>query len=137
MHADAAAMPAERPSAGARKRRRRSPVLARIDRRTRTARRAAEIERDLIKAMGGPAEMTPVLKANVLRAAELMAIAEHARATALRSGGTVVDLEALTKVESTADRALRRLPVKAGGKPASARNDLAAYLASKTTRTTP
>lgn len=49
---------------------------------------------------------------DIVRAADLVVIAERARAAALR--GDDLDLGALTRLEGAADRAVRRLGIKPG-----------------------
>jgi hypothetical protein len=64
---------------------------------------------------------------DIARAADLILIAERARADALR--GNPVDLGDLTRLEGAADRAVRRLGIKPGAaKPAPS---LAEYLANR------
>lgn len=89
------------------KRRRRAPVIARIDRRTRIARRIAAITSALLSWMGGDEAMTPLQRTDIRRAAELTALAEDARARALRAAQP--DLAVVVKLEGAADRAVRRL----------------------------
>ncbi len=49
---------------------------------------------------------------DITRAVDLVLIAERTRAEALRGGA--IDLSALTRIEGAADRAVRRLGIKAG-----------------------
>ena len=62
--------------------------------------------------------------ANIQRAAELITLSEAARAAALRA--PVFDVENLTRLESTADRAVRRLALP--DKPVDDVPDLQDYL---------
>jgi hypothetical protein len=77
--------------------------------------------------LGGRDRITEGQLANVVRAAELMALAEEARLTALK-GDSAVDLVALVRLEGVADRAVRRLGLDHKREPAETPN-LRAYLA--------
>ena len=111
-------------------RRRRVRKGRRIDRRTRQARRVAELVASFTQFFGGDEKLTPVMRSNITRAAELVALAEGARAAALR--GITFDVEGLTKIEMCADRAVRRLALPAT-KPLDAddADELGAYLAGR------
>jgi hypothetical protein len=113
MHVDVAVMDAQPADAVPRKRRRRAPSIARVDRRTKLARRVRDLATSYTHFFGNDAGLTPILRADILRAAELTALAEAARGAALRAG--TVDIESLARLEGAADRAVRRLrlPVKA------------------------
>jgi hypothetical protein len=99
------------------KRRRRAPVIGRIDHRTKQGRRVAHLIEHFTSYFGGADKLTPIMKANIERAAELITLAEAARGAALRA--PVFDIENLTRIESTADRAVRRLalPIKPNTEP--------------------
>jgi hypothetical protein len=90
------------------KRRRRAPVIGRIDHRTKQGRRVAHLIEHFTSYFGGADKLTPIMKANIERAAELVTLAENARGAALRCT-TITNIEDLTRIESTADRAVRRL----------------------------
>lgn len=107
MHADNRAMLAEPTTDMQVKRRRRAPVIGRIDGRTKRGRRVVQLIEYFANYFGGAERLTPVQRMNVTRAAELVALSEAARAAALRA--PFFDVENLTRIESTADRALRRL----------------------------
>ena len=59
--------------------------------------------------MGDPADT--IVQANVLNAAELVVAVEQARLAAAR--GEAVDIDALVRLSNLADRAVRRLGIKA------------------------
>jgi hypothetical protein len=98
-----------------------------LDARSRTGRRRADLIVQFIAASGGRDRITEGQLGDIVRAAELVALAEDARLTALK-GGSEVDLVALVRLEGVADRAVRRLGIpSAAGKPVEV--DLKAYLA--------
>jgi len=100
-----------------------------LDARSRTGRRRADLIVQFTVALGGRDRITEGQLGDIVRAAELVALAEDARFTALTKGGSEVDLVGLVRLEGVADRAVRRLGISsAAGKPA-APPDLKAYLA--------
>jgi hypothetical protein len=107
-----------RPSSGGRPSRLRAAVtnhpmrLRGLDSRSRTGRRRVDLIALYTAALGGRDRITEGQLADIVRAAELVAVAEEARFAALTKGGGAVDLAALVKIEGTADRAVRRLGIK-------------------------
>jgi len=90
-----------------------SPLKRRgLDSRSRTGRRRVDLIALYTAALGGRDRITESQLADIVRAAELVAVAEEARFTALTKGGGAVDLAALVKIEGVADRAVRRLGIK-------------------------
>jgi hypothetical protein len=85
--------------------------LARLERYTARGRRIADLVRAYLAALGHPAEIER--QAAVIAAAELQVLAEEARTAALRQG-LAADLDQVVRVQGAADRALRRLGIKAG-----------------------
>jgi len=77
-----------------------------------SARRARDLVVALFDELGEPPSV--VQAAAIRRAASLMATAEDMRGRALR--GEDVDVTALVKLENLADRAVRGLKLKRGGK---------------------
>lgn len=106
------------------KRRRRAADISRIDHRTKQGRRVAQLVQYFANFFGGAGKVTPITMANISRAAELITLSEAARAAALRA--TVFDVENLTRLESTTDRAVRRLALP--DKPVDDVPDLQIYL---------
>jgi len=100
--------------------------LAGVDNRSSHGRRRRDLIRSYISALGGPDKVSPATMNDITRAADLVAIAEKARADALR--GDPVDLSALTRLEGAADRAVRRLAIKPNTETGPT---LAEYLAAK------
>jgi hypothetical protein len=88
-----------------------------LDGRSGSGRRRRDLIEAFADALGGPKALSEVQMIDVRRAAELVAVAEEARAAALKQGGAAVDLHELVKLEGAADRAVRRLGIKTG-KPA-------------------
>jgi hypothetical protein len=124
MHADNRAMLAESTTDMPVKRRRHAPVIGRIDHRTKQGRRVAQLIEHFTSYFGGADKLTPVQRMNIARAAELTALSEAARGAALRA--PIFDIENLTRLESTADRAIRRLALP--DKPSGTEPDLHTYL---------
>jgi hypothetical protein len=101
--------------------------LAGIDGRSSHGRRRRDLILTYADALGGADKVSAAAMNDIVRAVDLVVIAERARAAALR--GEIVDLGDLTRLEGAADRAVRRLGIKPGGnEPAP---NLAEYLASK------
>lgn len=103
-----------------------------VDGRSPVGRRRRELINVYSAALGGLAALTDGQRIDVRKAAELTALAEQARARAMREGFTDAgDLSAMVRLESTAARAVRLLGIKPGSaKPPS----LADYLAAKAAR---
>jgi hypothetical protein len=97
-----------------------------LDARSRTGRRRADLIVQFTAALGGRDRITEGQLVDVVRAAELVALAEEARLTALK-GDSAVDLVGLVRLEGVADRAVRRLGLDHKREPPSA-PDLATYL---------
>jgi hypothetical protein len=104
--------------------RRTNDPLAGLNRNTARGRRIADLTRSYLQAIGNPDDTAR--QAAAIAAAELQVLAEETRAAALREPLTA-DLDNLVRVQSIADRALRRLGIK--GTPQ--KPPLAEYLASK------
>lgn len=100
-----------------------------LDGRSQTARRRRELIAVFTTALGGAEALTAGQQIDIRKAAELTALAEQARARAMREGFTDAgDLSAMVRLESTAARAVRVLGIKsAPTKPPS----LADYIARK------
>lgn len=87
-----------------------------VDGRTLVARRRRELITTFANALGGAAGLTEGQSIDVARAAELTALAEQARARALREGtGDAAELSAMIRLESTAARAVRGLGLPRAG----------------------
>jgi hypothetical protein len=97
-----------------------------MDGRKPCGRRRRDLMEAFVTALGhAPSEVQMI---DIRRAAELTALAEEARMTALKQGNaSIADLDALVRIEGAADRAVRRLGIKAGApKPARTLADLVA-----------
>jgi hypothetical protein len=101
--------------------------LAGVDNRSTHGRRRRDLIRGYVAAMGGPDKVSPATMNDVTRAADLVALAEKMRGDALR--GDAFDLSDLIRLEGAADRAVRRLAIKPGQKPAGP--TLQEYMAAK------
>jgi hypothetical protein len=75
------------------------------------ARRRRDLVEAYVQALGGPARVTPVQRVEIERAASLVLLAADMRDRALR--GEAVAITDLTRLEGTADRAIRRLNLPA------------------------
>lgn len=85
-----------------------------VDGRTLVARRRRELIDVYATALGGPLGLSEGQLIDVRKAAELTALAEQARAKAMREGtGDAAELSAMIRLESTAARAVRALDIKA------------------------
>ena len=100
-----------------------------LDGRTQVAKRRRELIAIYTAALGGPAALSAGQVIDIRKAAELTALAEAARARAMRHGtGDASDLSAMIRLESTAARAVRALSIK----PTSAKTpSIAEYAARK------
>jgi hypothetical protein len=102
-----------------------------IDGRTLVARRRRELIDVYTTALGGAAALSEGQRIDIRKAAELTALAEQARARAMREGASGAgELTAMVRLEGMAARAVRALNIKpqaAQPKPPS----LADYVASK------
>jgi hypothetical protein len=76
--------------------------------------------------LGGWAVLSDTMAANVRRAAELVALAENARADALRNGNT--DALGLVRLEGAANRAVRALQLDRKKREPGAASSLSEYL---------
>ena len=97
-----------------RRSRRTNNVLAGINLNTAIGRRVADLVRGYLDALGNPQDVGR--QAAVIAAAELLVLAEETRAAALRDP-LAADLDNIVRVQSVADRALRRLGIKPGAPP--------------------
>jgi hypothetical protein len=103
-----------------------------LDGRTQTARRRREMIDVYTAALGGPAALSEGQQIDIRKAAELTALAEQARARAMREGfADAGDLSSLVRLEGAASRAVRALGIKAATTNREPVADLAAYLANK------
>lgn len=84
-------------------------TLAALDGRTRAARRARALAAAFRRELGGPASVAQT--AAIERAAALCALAEDTRTRRL-AGDLSVTLEDLVRVDSAADRSVRRLGIR-------------------------
>ena len=94
--------------------RRTNDPLAGVNLNTAIGRRVADLVRGYLDALGNPQDVGR--QAEIIAAAELQVLAEEARTTALRDP-LAADLDNLVRVQSVADRALRRLGIKPGAPP--------------------
>jgi hypothetical protein len=76
-------------------------------------RRRKELTQRFIEALGGPHRVTPLQRVEIERAASLTILAQEMRSRALR--GEAIEVSDLTRLEGTADRAVRRLNLPASG----------------------
>jgi hypothetical protein len=84
-----------------------------LDGRSQTARRRRELIDVYTAALGGPAALSAGQEIDIRKAAELTALAEAARARAMRDGtGDAGEISAMVRLESTAARAVRSLNIK-------------------------
>jgi len=120
-------MPLAAVSKGASRITNRPTKLAGIDNRSTDGRRRRDLIRCYVSALGGPDKISPATMNDVTRAADLVALAEKKRAEGLR--GVDIDLSDLIRLEGAADRAVRRLAIKPGQKPAGP--TLQEYLAAR------
>ncbi len=102
------------PDAGKQRARRTNQPFAAHDLKTARGRRIADLAGSYYAALGNPADIGR--QAEIVTAAELQVIAEDARALALANPGRA-DLNNLVRIQSAADRALRRLGIKPGAVP--------------------
>jgi hypothetical protein len=101
-------------------------TISDLDGRTRAARRARDLAAAFAADLGGT--LTAAQRLAVDRAAALCALAEDARARRL-AGDTTISLEDVVRVDNAAQRAVRMLGIKSGGKPKT--SNLNEYLAGK------
>jgi hypothetical protein len=87
--------------------------LAGVDGRSTQQRRRRDLIGTYTAALGGSDQVSAASMNDIVRAVDLVIIAEQARAKALR-GDKGVDLGDLTRLEGAADRAVRRLGIKQG-----------------------
>jgi hypothetical protein len=102
-----------------------------VDGRTIVARRRRELIVVYTAALGGAAALSEGQRIDIRKAAELTALAEQARARAMRQGTTdASEISAMVRLESTASRAVRALalPPPNAGPPVQT---LADYIASR------
>jgi hypothetical protein len=85
--------------------RRTNDPLAGANLNTATGRRVADLTRSFLAALGDPDDIA--LQAQAVAAAEMVVIAEAARAAALKSGHA--NLGELVRLQGAADRAVRKL----------------------------
>jgi hypothetical protein len=88
-----------------------------LDGRTRRARRRRELIAAYSNALGGDAALTDGQRVDIRKASELVALAEDARATALREGpGTPGMLSAMVRLQSASSRAVAALGLPVPGR---------------------
>jgi hypothetical protein len=84
-----------------------------IDGRTLLARRRRELIDIYATALGGDQSLNEGQRLDIRKAAELTALAERARARAMREGvADAAELSAMVRLESTAARAVRVLNIR-------------------------
>lgn len=84
-----------------------------LDGRTPIGRRRRELIECYAAALGGAGALSDGQQIDIRKAAELTALAEQARAKAMREGtGDASELSAMIRLESTAARAVRALNIK-------------------------
>jgi hypothetical protein len=93
------------------------PSASSVDGRSRVGRRVRDLAGSFASQLGGWATLSDTMAANVRRAAELSALAERARAEALRDGN--VDPLALVRLEGAAGRAVKALALDRKREPAA------------------
>jgi len=81
-----------------------------IDGRSQLGRRVRDLAESFAAQLGGWPTLSDTMAANVRKAAELTALAERARADALRDGS--VDPLGLVRLEGATGRAVRALGIK-------------------------
>jgi hypothetical protein len=98
-----------------------------LDGRTRRARRRRELIATYSAALGGDATLTEGQRIDIRKAAELVALAESARAVAMLEGtASASAISAMVRLESSSTRAVRALRLPA---PNAAVPTLSQYLA--------
>lgn len=85
------------------------PLRGRVNGNTSAGRRVRDLYRGLMAAIGNPGDT--IMQAKVLHAAELAVAVEAQRLRAAR--GEDVNLDALVRLSNAADRAVRRLGIRA------------------------
>ena len=98
--------------------------IGKVDGRSEAAKRTKRLIAEYVAMLGGPEAVDAATLAAVKRAAELMVVAERARAAALRGEA---DLDNLVRVERLSELAVRRLHLDCKRGPAGP--TLAEYLA--------
>jgi hypothetical protein len=102
-----------------------------LDGRTLAARRLRELIDIYTAALGGAASLSDGQRLDIRKAAELTALAEQARARAMREGASGAgELTAMVRLEGMAARAVRALDIKPGAN-RSKTESLAEYAARK------
>jgi hypothetical protein len=99
-----------------------------LDARSELGRRVRDLAHAYAELLGGWAALSDTMAANVRRAAELVALAENARADALRNGNT--DALGLVRLEGAANRAVRALQLDRKKREPGAAPSLSEYLRS-------
>jgi hypothetical protein len=108
--------------------RRTNDPLAGLDMNTARGRRTADLVRAYLAALGDPGSIER--QAAAIAAAELQVLAEEARAAALKEGATA-DLDRVVRMQGAADRALKRLGIRAPAPATSSPQSPAEYLAAR------
>lgn len=105
-----------------------------VDSRTPIGRRRRQLIETFTAALGGAGVVSEGQAIDIRKAAELTALAEQARARAMREGtGGAAQLSAMVRLESTAARAVKALGIKPGSAQPK-RRTLADHLANRSTR---
>jgi hypothetical protein len=87
-----------------------------LDGRTRRARRRRQLIAVYSNALGGDAALTEGQRVDIRKAAELVALAEDARALAMQEGpGGAGAISAMVRLESASARAVRALNLRPPG----------------------
>jgi hypothetical protein len=92
------------------------------------ARRIRELSASYLAALGG--RVSPEVRGRCERVAQLVVISEDARRKAVTGS---IDLDALVRIENTAQRALDRLGLDRKPEPGDGTSDLDRYLESRAT----
>jgi hypothetical protein len=90
------------------------PQRMAISGRSALGRRVADLAEGFASQLGGWSALSPIMAANVRKAAELTALAERLRQEALRNGN--VDPAAVVKIEGASNRAVRSLGLSSPAK---------------------
>src|SRR5258705_8853122 len=103
-----------------------------LDGRTRRARRRRELIAAYSNALGGDRALTDGQRIDIRKAAELVALAEDARALAMQEGpGGAGAISAMVRLESASVRAVRALNIRAPNSAAPGDNAFARFMASQ------
>jgi hypothetical protein len=85
---------------------------SKFDGRSELGRRVRDLANGFAEQLGGWPALSDTLAANVRKAAELTALAEKARADALRDGNATPTILLMVRLEGAANRAVRALQLE-------------------------